>query len=63
MLFYVLAQTTSLTAVLCENQCMSLGAYEWPVLVFTGEWFRESQSKLRNGSPNYIHLPLDVAQN
>ena len=50
-----------LTAVPSENYCMSLGPYEWPVLValkcmllvylnicflLLQEWFRESHSKL-----------------
>ena len=64
----------SLTAVPSENQCLSSGAYEWPVLVslkhavlsqhwfLLQEWFRESLSKLMAAVQlvNYIHVTLDV---
>ena len=55
---------SSLTTVPSENQCLSSGAYEWPVLVslkhavglsqhwfLLQEWFRESLSKLMVCSP------------
>ena len=61
--WFVFFLLTSLTAVPSENQCLSLGAYEWPVLVslkhavlsqhwfLLQEWFRESLSKLMACSP------------
>ena len=62
---------TSLTTVPSENQCLSSGAYEWPVLVslkhavglsqhwfLLQEWFRESLSKLMACSPTCeLHSP------
>ena len=62
---------SSLTAVPSENQCLSSGAYEWPVLFalkhavglsqhwfLLQEWFRESLSKLMACSPTCeLHSP------
>ena len=65
------APRTSPTAVPSENQCLSLGAYEWPVLVslkravgLSQHWFLlqelfiESLSKLMACSPTCeLHSP------